>query len=353
MANPLPILLLGAGALLLLSGKKKKKKKKSGTNGSGTNGDGNGADSGGGRVLPSADEDMDEEEGTTPIPGPGPAPGPGPRPGPLPIPEPDPGPEPLPGPDPDPVPSSSKPDLGPSGVGSCANQIYNRDPQYMSPDIVVSGKALNLFNDTGYYFYLRGDFQEKLYSYMLQRFQAMKGGQERRTVASVVLREALKHFNSGCEWEVPVDSLGQPEQFVWSSGHRLAVMAQVTADIEDPSSDELFKTGSRYSITRESLGEPDPGFFGAQKKPVPGTRVEVLVTDATQESAEHIIGEVVKLTGPQGEPDMFEIRIIDKFQGTNVSPRLRTKHGFKVGSNVYFSQKGPTGIYRIFPAGMV
>jgi hypothetical protein len=77
------------------------------------------------------------------------------------------------------------------------------------------------------------------------------------------------------------------------------------------------------------------------------------VTDTTQEYAEHIIGEIAKMTGPNGEPDLFEIRIIDKFQGTNVAPQLRTKHGFKTGSNAYFSQKGPTGIYRIFPQGMV
>jgi len=343
MANPLPLLILGGGALLLLTGKKKKRPSSKKKNGAKTNG--NGA-----LPPPPADEDMDKEEEVSPTPTPTPTPGPGPAPTPMPGPEPVPGPEPAPSPD---EPPSSKPAFGPSGVGSCANAIYNRDPQYVSPDIVVSQKALTMFSEAEYYFYMRGDFQTKLYNYMLQRFQAMKAGQERRTVASVVLREALKHFNSGCKWEVAIDSLGQPEQYVWKSGQRLAIMAQVTAGIEDPGFKTLFQTGKRYSITRESLGEPDPGFFGAQKKPVPGTRVEALVTDASQESAEHIIGEVVKLTGPNGEPDLFEIRIIDKFQGINVSPRLRTKHGFKVGSNAYFSQKGPTGIYRIFPQGMV
>ena len=181
----------------------------------------------------------------------------------------------------------------------------------------------------------------------------MKNEQERRTVASVVLREGLKHFTSGCKWEVPIDSLDEPEKLGWESGHRLAIMAQITAGVEDPGFKQLFQTGQRYAITRESLNEPDPGFMGAQKKPTPGTRVEILVTDASQESAEHIIGEIVQLSGPNGEPNLFEVRIVDKFNGVDVSPRLRTKHGFKTGSNAYFSQQGPTGIYRIFPQGMV
>ena len=345
MASPLPLLLLGGGALLLMTGKKKPRPKKKKANGDAKQPD---------RLPPAPpeEEDMDKEEEEAPIPGPGPEP----QPQPQPQPQPDPGPQPVPGPAPEPGPQpeppSSKPPMGPSGVGSCANSIYNRDPQYLQ-DVVVSQKALTMFSEPEYYFYMRGDFQKKLYEYMLQRFTAMKNNQERRTVASVVLREALKHFNSGCKWEVPIDSLSEPERLVWDGGRRLAIMAQATAGIEDPGYKELFGTGNRFSITRESLGDPDPGFMGAQKKPAPGTRVEVLVTDATQENAEHIIGEVVKLSGPGGEPNLFEVRIVDKFQGIDVSPRLRTKHGFKKGSNAYFSQKGPTGIYRIFPQGMV
>ena len=250
-----------------------------------------------------------------------------------------------------------KPPIGPSGVGSCANEgankTYARDPEYLAPNLTISQKAITMFSEPQMYFYIRGDLQKKLYNYMLERFAAMKNGQERRTVASVVLREALKHFNPQCKWEVPVDSLGEPERLVWDGGRRLAIMAQVTIGIEDPGFSTLFKTGNRYSITRDSLGDPDPGFMGAQKKnELIGRRVEVLVTDKTQENAEHIIGRIEKLSGPNGEPSLFEVRIVDKFQGIDVAPRLHTKHGFKTGSNAYFSQKGPTGIYRIFQAGV-
>ena len=169
---------------------------------------------------------------------------------------------------------------------------------------------------------------------MLERFSAMKNGHERRTVASVILREGLKHFNAACKWENPVDSWDEPEQLVWEGGARLAMMAQATSGLpSDPGLDSLFQTGSRYSVTRQALGETDPGFYGAQKKPEPGQRVEILVTDKTQEHAEHVIGEFVKLSGPNGEPDLFEVRIVGEFNGSNVTPKLRTKHGFKVGSN--------------------
>jgi len=334
MASPL-LLLAGGAALLLLGGKKKRTKKKS--------------DSSNGDALPKPpeDENMDESDGSEPAPAPGPTPVPTPVPGPDPEPEPSPAPE-------DPDTPDMKPKIGPSGVGSCANEIYNRSAEYLQPGLTVSQKAMTMFSNQEYFFYIRGGFQTKLYNYMLERFAAMKNGQERRTVASVVLRESLKHFNSGCKWEYPADSLTEPEQLVWQGGTRLAMMAQTTSGLSpDPGFNNLFQTGSRYSVTREALGDPDPGFYGAQQKPAPGRRVEILVTDKSQEHAEHIIGEFVKLTGPNGEPNLFEVRIIDKFQGQNVAPRLRTKHGFKTGSNAFFSQKGPTGIYRIFPEGMV
>lgn len=337
MANILPIMLLGGGALLLMGGKKKRRTKPTTQKTP--------------ERLPSVeeDEDLDEKEQEAERPKAEPVPGPGPAPVPEPMPEPEPG----PGPMPEPEEPSGKPEIGPSGAGLCVNPVYNRDPEYLTPDIMIAQKTLSMFAEPEYYFYIRHDFQKKLYDYMYGRFKAMKDGHERRTVASVVLREALKHFNSGCKWEVPVDSLSKPEQLVWDGGRRLAIMAQVTVGLEDPGYKQLFQTGQRYTVTRDSLGDPDPGFYGAQKKPIPGTRVEILATDPTQENAEHLIGEILKMSGPNGEPNLFEIRIVDKFQGIDVAPRLRTKHGFKTGSNAFFSQKGPTGIYRIFQQGMV
>ncbi len=332
MASPLPLLIVG-GALLLISGKKKRRSSSTKPASSGSDG--------GQAALPGIeDEDLDK-----PVPGPSPTPGPDTPPA-LP-------PTPSPAPPSGPSEPYGKPQIGPSGAGNCANSMYTRDPEYMTPDILTANNALHLFPEEGYFFYIRRDLQKKLYDYMLERFSAMKNGQESRTVASVVLREGLKNFNSECRWENPIDTLTQPEKLVWESGQRLAIMAQATVGLTDPDFDSLFQTGQRYSITRQSLGSPDPGFMGASSKnELPGRRVEIIVTDKSQGNAEHIIGEVMKLTGPNGEPNLFEVRIVETFQGADVSPRLRTKHGFKVGSNAYFSQQGPTGIYRIYPEGM-
>lgn len=334
MASPLPLFILGGGALLLLGGKKRKKASKSKSTPAVT---------GEQAALPGLeDEDLDEP---TPKPIPGPTPTPGPeQPPALP---------PTPTPPLNPSEPYGKPQIGPSGAGSCANSIYTRDPEYMTPDILTANNALHIFTEEGYFFYIRRDLQKQLYDYMLERFAGMLNAQESRTVASVVLREGLKNFNSECRWENPIDTLTEPEKLVWESGQRLAIMAQATVGLIDPPYDELFQTGQRYTITRKSLGDPDPGFMGAASKAtLPGRRVEIVATDKSQENAEHIIGEVVRLTGPNGEPNLFEVKILETFQGSDVSPRLRTKHGFKVGSNAYFSQQGPTGIYRIYPEGM-
>lgn len=328
--NPAALIILGGGALLLMGGKRKRRKSKTKTPDSGN-------------ALPGV---KDPDEGST-------------KPGrdtdtnadPQDDPQVDPQDDPQVDPIPEPQDTYGKPPIGPTGVGSCVNAFYTRDPEYLTPDILTSPKALTLFNEAGYFFYIRRSFQKKLYDYLLDRFNAMKNGQEPGTVASVILRDALKHFNSGCKWEGPIDSLSEPEQIVWNDAHRLVLMAQTTIGVKD--SPELFNTGNRFTIPRESVGMPDPGFMNSEKKPgLIGRRVQIIATDKTQENAEHIIGEISKLSGPNGEPNLFEVKIVGTFQGSDVSPQLRTKHGFKVGSNAYFSQTGPTGIYRIFSEGM-
>jgi len=340
-AQALPLILAGGAALLLFGGKKKRR----GSSSKSTTPSVNGSDEPQKELPGLEDEDLDKPGSEDrPIPGPSPTPEPSPTPKLPPSPTP-------------PTPSEpfGKPGMGPTGSGSCANSIYTRDPEYMTPDVMVAEGGFTLFQESDYFFYIRRDFQKKLYDYMLERFAAMNNGQEAPTVASVVLREGLKHFNSGCKWENPIDSLSEPEQLVWDGGRRLAVMAQFTAGREDPGFSDMMQTGERFTITRKSLGYPDPGFAGntpQQKQALINRRVEIIATDKTQENAEHIIGEIVKLTGPNGEPGLFEVRILGNFRGSDVAPRLRLKHRFKTGSNAYFPQSGPTGIFRIFPEGM-
>lgn len=329
MASPFPLILAGAAALLVISSSKKKTKAKKPV------------------VEPEKKEEEkpdenDENLDDKPFPSPSPSPTPTP-----------PSPSPSPAPSPDDDKPYAKPEVGPAAGGSCATPIYSRDPQYLAPDLDISDHALAMPGEAQLYFYMPTSFQKKLYEYMLARFKAQANGQERRTVASVVLRDALKHFNSGCGWEKVISTLSEPEKLVWNGGGWLAIMAQSTAGLSDPSVSKLFKTGSRYTIPRAALGENDPGFLGAANKPGPGRRVEFIATDTKLENAEHVIAEVVKLSGPNGENNLFEVKVVGSFQGHDVTPHLTAKHGFKVGSNAYFSQSGPTGIYRIFSAGMV
>jgi len=241
-----------------------------------------------------------------------------------------------------------KPPLGPSGSGSCVGSSYSRDPQYMSPDISVSDKAMTLFDESGYFFYMPRSFQNSIYDFMLDRFNTMRDTQQGSTVASVVLRDALKEFNSTCNWYGPIGSLDKPAKMMWDGGRRLAIMAQETAGVFDPSPGDLFQTGQRFTVTRDSLGLPDPGVSDIGQV----NRVEIIATDKGQENAEHIIGQVVGDKGPNGEKDLFEVRIVGEFNGSDVSPKLRIGHRFKVGSNAFFSKKGPMGIFRIFPKSM-
>jgi len=330
MPSMLPILLLGGGAVLLMAAGKKKKKKLAKA-----------------EVKPvgplpdvSGDEDLDkkDDEGKLPT---------------KPV-------EPTPTPEPTPVPAptepTGKPAVGPSGAGTCVSGIYASDPQYLDPAIgdVLNQQALTMFPESKYFFYITPKVQIKLYNQIGDRFNKMLSEQERKTLASVVLREELKKINSGCEWEGPISNMSEPGRLVWSDAIRILALAQLMTGFKDPSESELFQTGSRFTVSKKSLGEPDPGFINAaNKQGLIGRRVEIIATDKPMGNAEHIIGEITKLSGPSGEQDQFEVRIVDRFRGADVTPQLRAYHKFKTGSNAYFSQRGPTGIYRIFPEGMI
>lgn len=317
--NALPLLLLGGAAVMLTGGKKKKKSTDLGE-------------------LPAPPEKEGAEAKPTagePVPGPS-EPGSDVEPGPGPV---------LP------QPETPKRPLGPSGVGSCANPIYTREALYIDPAVAsrLNQGALTAYNDAGYYFYIRPDAQDEIFDMGLKTFASMAAQQTAPTVRSVILREILSSINNKCDWEMPTDKFDQPMILVWEDGIRLLTLAQMMAKYSDPSSDNLFKTGKRYTIPRAPLGMNDPGF----PNPKINQRTMIVATDKSMQNAEHLIGRVSKLTGPNGEPSKFEIRIVDSFKGSDVSPKRTTKHGFKVMSNAFFSRTTPTGIYRFFPEGEV
>lgn len=340
--SALPLLLLAGGAAIVVT-KGKKKKKKRVTEDTGLE-------------LPEVTEEVEEEEEE---PEPEPEPEPSKKPPARPIPKP----EPAPAPEPEPAPSGRRP-KGPSGAGSCVETIYARDPEYIDPAIadVLTTAANTAFPEEMYYFYIKRPVQVRLYNAVASRFLRQVHEQETRTVGPVILREELNKINSGCEWFGDIDLKDAPTKLVWEDAKHIATLAAITTGFEDPAKWSLFKTGKRFTVSRQALNMPDPGFADAP----PGNqvaleqRVEFIATqDDTLENAEHLIGKVTKTTGPNGEKDLFEIRVVGTFGGEDVAPKLTAHHGFKFfksnqqGSNAYFSKRGPTGIYRIFPKGAV
>ena len=313
----LPLLLLGGAAVVLAGGKKKKK-----VNGVKPKGE-----------LPDVEPDEPEPKK------PGVAKPSVPKPTPKPKPEPS-----LPAPD-----KPLRP-LGPTGVGSCANSIYRRDVVYIDPAVSdrLSQGALNAYNEAGYYFYIRHEAQEEIFDLGLKTFASMAAKSTAPTLRSVILREILSEINNECNWNEPTSEFDGPMEHVWDDGIRLMVLAQMMAGYNDPHPDHLFKTGKRYTMPRAPLGMNDPGAAGVKMD----QRVEIIATDKSLQNAEHLFGRVSKLSGPNGESDRFEIRIVPEFQNRHVVPKRTEKHGFKQSSNAYFSKMSPTGIYRFYAPGV-
>lgn len=279
---------------------------------------------------------------------------PAPKPKPIPIP-PKPKPDlPTPMPDPTPGPSEQKRPVGPSGDGSCAKAIYDRNTQYMDPSIfsVLNTEVATAFPDDKYYFYIKREFQSALYNAVATRFLNQIAENEYRTVGPVILRQELDKIDPSCGWDGDIDKMDEPAKLVWDDAKLIATLAAWMTEFEDPAQWQIFRTGDRRTVTRESLGMPDPGFMGASTQIALNQRVEIIAAQKDSfEHSEHLIAKVTKTMGPDGEPDMFEVQIVDTFNGKDVSPKLTSHHGFSKSSKAYFSKNGPTGVYRIYPVG--
>lgn len=347
--SALPLLLIAGGAAVMMTKKKKRRR----TSASAAEPD-----------IPSLEEAEEEEPEPEPSPQPEETVDPeeafDPEPE-LEEPEP-PGPSPSPIPTPEPGPSDPKLPQGPTGVGSCVNNIYNRATEYIDPAVVdvLSPDATTAWPDKEYYFYMRRPAQLKLYNAVANRFLKQIHEEDPRTVGPVILREELDKLGTSCDWGGDTNKMDEPSRLIWSDAKKIATLAAMMTGFRDPAGLQLFKTSKRFTVTRESLNMPDPGFLGAQKGLELGQRVEIIATEGdTLENAEHLIGMVTKLTGPENQNDQFEIRIVGTFQGKDVRPKLTDHHGFKVlktqplaSSNAYFSKSGPTGVYRIYPVGL-
>jgi len=249
------------------------------------------------------------------------------------------------------APQIPPPPDGPDASGTSVQSFYARKPQYIDPDVAnrLGSKALTSLPEQEFYFYLTRRFQKQLFDAIRSRIANMKSGQEDPTVLSVIVREELKKINSGTPWEDDISLQHPAIDLAWDSALRLGHLASVDLGFEEPSTSELFKVkGSLYTVPRNALGMTTDSARNIEKN----QRVEILATDQSLENAEHLIARVLD-TAPSGNSGLFRLEIVQSFQGKNVAPALQDKHGFKVGQKASFSKNAPTGIYRIFPRGMV
>jgi len=249
-------------------------------------------------------------------------------------------------------PVGSNPPLGPSAENTSVASIYARQPEYVDPSILRSldSRASTSMPDSDFYFNLNRRIQKRLYDAFVRRMAAMKAGQESPSIRSVIVREELKKINSGTPWEDDISTQHPAIQAVWDSGLRLAYLASLeTALGDDPDPTDLFTVkSSLFTVPRQALGFSSDSARNVQRD----QRIEFIATDRSLENAEHLIGRVID-TSPNGNNDMFRIEIVRSFQGKDAAPSLSSKHGFKAAQKLSFPKKAPTGIYRIFPRGMV
>jgi len=213
-------------------------------------------------------------------------------------------------------------------------------------------KLLSLNNDK---INISKSFQDLLYLKFFDRYMKMKSGREMPLPPSIVIREELSKLLPDCNWDEDISTKNEEHKNIWVSALIISSVARLVANYLQDDKNKLFKTGKRYTIPREYLNLSESAI--ASEDIELDQIIAFIATDFNLDNIEIVYGRVSKLSGPNGESDKFELRVIDEFNGNNVEPKLSNRHKFKYkkdnqSSNAFFSRIPPTGIYQIYPKGM-
>jgi len=226
------------------------------------------------------------------------------------------------------------------GPSSCVAKKYSREPLELSLGAragFANEDALNQALSSKYN--LIPSAQIELIERLRSFYQSMFEKNGPNTVRSVALREQLEEL-TGCNWHIPIDEMDPAEYLMWESANQLAGAIEREVGIAMPTEP---KGEYPFVIARERVGKPQIYF-----DPSIDQRVEFIATDESMQHAEHVFGKVVDVTA-----DSALVEVVGVFADDDVSPDFGHKHGFTVGTQKQFPKKTPSGIYRMYPKGLV
>jgi len=253
------------------------------------------------------------------------------------------------------IPGGLTPLEGPSGAGTCVEGFYSQTPQKVAPQLLAELDTPTGELAQGMWFHIQPGLQQTLFNEIRSRFMSAN-----RSLPSVVVRDALESALGDCDFYAPMTGA---QELVYESGLLLAKLAMSQTGWvpnQGGTGHILMKTPGTNTgpalVARDWLGLTSDNAQSIQ----PGQRVELLAGEYTMGDitgglslgfpyAENIIARVTSVD-PQSQT--FEVQVIDQFLGADRTPKLSANHHYNSGTNIKLKMNAPTGLRRIYPAGV-
>jgi len=233
--------------------------------------------------------------------------------------------------------------------------FYSQTPQKVAPQLLAELDTPTGELAQGMWFHIQPGLQQTLFNEIRSRFMSAN-----RSLPSVVVRDALESALGDCDFYAPMTGA---QELVYESGLLLAKLAMSQTGWvpnQGGTGHILMKTPGTNTgpalVARDWLGLTSDNAQSIQ----PGQRVELLAGEYTMGDitgglslgfpyAENIIARVTSVD-PQSQT--FEVQVIDQFLGADRTPKLSANHHYNSGTNIKLKMNAPTGLRRIYPAGV-
>lgn len=168
----------------------------------------------------------------------------------------------------------------------------------------------------------------------------------------VLLRDRLGSLYPKYDWSIQSDDMDTPQLHLWRDGLELVRLAAaaMSSDEKSVKGRGKIRVGKKRYLLRPHVQDAGVDFDALSIDDV----VECIAATESGEDEERIYARVTKLTGPNGEPQRFEVQIIGRLQGRDVAPRRSDVHGFSFvegdeqqSSRMFLTRGEDSGVVRI------
>ena len=170
---------------------------------------------------------------------------------------------------------------------------------------------------------------------------------------STEVREKLSGIYPQYDWEKPESEMGEDQSALFRDALVIGDLAKRSMPSKTKARDKI-RVGKKRYLARPHIQDASIDLAQLRLDDV----VECIAAAKNPGDDERIYAKVTKLTGPNGEPDRFEVLLIGSYAGRDVAPCRTQSHGFRFdiademqSSRMFLSRDENSGVVRLLSCG--